>query len=278
MVRINVLMMLALTRIRSVPLFERDPEMHFLILILFFCLCFPWCTAKTDILWPTLLRSRGYSMRQWRKTSSLAALSANRGEDRVFFCGAGWSRALRGELCCPRYKAVIDACSLQPDIDLLPFGDQTEIGERVRPNVLYSSVRCTSSSGCIISSVVLLWFRGLTWAEVRGRGSVWPELFTRTPTLSSWWVRLYQSSNLKHPQWWWQSKYFPYYSIASLLEELQPPFLYGWFQDSCTLASGTRRCPFLDSVRHVFILLSDCVRNILLPLYDFSVNSQTFYI
>lgn len=30
-----------------------------------------------------------------------------------------------------RYKAVIDACSLQPDIDLLPFGDQTEIGERV---------------------------------------------------------------------------------------------------------------------------------------------------
>ncbi|KAM4676445.1 ATP-binding cassette sub-family C member 9 isoform 3-T5 [Discoglossus pictus] len=29
-----------------------------------------------------------------------------------------------------RYKAVVDACSLQPDIDLLPFGDQTEIGER----------------------------------------------------------------------------------------------------------------------------------------------------
>uniref|UniRef100_A0A4W3J845 ATP-binding cassette, sub-family C (CFTR/MRP), member 9 n=1 Tax=Callorhinchus milii TaxID=7868 RepID=A0A4W3J845_CALMI len=29
-----------------------------------------------------------------------------------------------------RYNAVIEACSLQPDIDLLPFGDQTEIGER----------------------------------------------------------------------------------------------------------------------------------------------------
>ncbi|XP_070611081.1 ATP-binding cassette sub-family C member 9 [Erythrolamprus reginae] len=29
-----------------------------------------------------------------------------------------------------RYKAVTDVCSLQPDIDLLPFGDQTEIGER----------------------------------------------------------------------------------------------------------------------------------------------------
>lgn len=30
-----------------------------------------------------------------------------------------------------RYKTVIDTCSLQLDIDLLPFGDQTEIGERV---------------------------------------------------------------------------------------------------------------------------------------------------
>ncbi|XP_037623776.1 ATP-binding cassette sub-family C member 8 isoform X2 [Sebastes umbrosus] len=30
----------------------------------------------------------------------------------------------------PRYQAVIEACSLQPDIDILPQGDQTEIGER----------------------------------------------------------------------------------------------------------------------------------------------------
>ncbi|XP_041853329.1 ATP-binding cassette sub-family C member 8 isoform X2 [Melanotaenia boesemani] len=29
-----------------------------------------------------------------------------------------------------RYKAVIEACSLQPDIDILPQGDQTEVGER----------------------------------------------------------------------------------------------------------------------------------------------------
>uniref|UniRef100_A0A669BW96 ATP-binding cassette, sub-family C (CFTR/MRP), member 8 n=1 Tax=Oreochromis niloticus TaxID=8128 RepID=A0A669BW96_ORENI len=29
-----------------------------------------------------------------------------------------------------KYKAVIEACSLQPDIDILPQGDQTEIGER----------------------------------------------------------------------------------------------------------------------------------------------------
>ncbi|XP_044126362.1 ATP-binding cassette sub-family C member 8-like [Bufo gargarizans] len=29
-----------------------------------------------------------------------------------------------------KYKAMIDACSLQPDIDILPHGDQTQIGER----------------------------------------------------------------------------------------------------------------------------------------------------
>lgn len=41
---------------------------------------------------------------------------------------------------------MIDACSLQPDIDLLPFGDQTEIGERVRPTVLCSPVGLMCSS------------------------------------------------------------------------------------------------------------------------------------
>ncbi len=29
-----------------------------------------------------------------------------------------------------RYKRVIDACALRPDIDILPAGDQTEIGEK----------------------------------------------------------------------------------------------------------------------------------------------------
>ncbi|XP_075043661.1 ATP-binding cassette sub-family C member 8 isoform X3 [Mixophyes fleayi] len=29
-----------------------------------------------------------------------------------------------------KYKAIVDACSLQPDIDILPHGDQTQIGER----------------------------------------------------------------------------------------------------------------------------------------------------
>lgn len=110
-------------------------------------------------------------------------------------------------------------------------------GTKLRSESGYALMFCAplsdecASSGCVISSVVV-WFRGLTWAGGRGRGSAWPELFTRTPTSSSWWARLYQSSRLKHPRWWWQSKYFPYYPIASSLEELQPPFLYGWFQDS----------------------------------------------
>lgn len=29
------------------------------------------------------------------------------------------------------YQKVIDACALQPDLDILPGGDTTEIGEKV---------------------------------------------------------------------------------------------------------------------------------------------------
>jgi len=29
------------------------------------------------------------------------------------------------------YNRVIDACALRPDLDILPAGDKTEIGERV---------------------------------------------------------------------------------------------------------------------------------------------------
>lgn len=147
--------------------------------------------ARTDTLWPTLPRSPGCSMLQWRKTSPSAALSISRGKKRLqpisgvllysflcclaYFCASLcllklpllptaiprrsvvhnvnlylvillstsvelWEVGGHGGLFwCDdgvyvvffRYKAVIDACSLQPDIDLLPFGDQTEIGERV---------------------------------------------------------------------------------------------------------------------------------------------------
>ena len=33
---------------------------------------------------------------------------------------------------CARYEQVIDSCSLRPDLEILPAGDLTEIGERVR--------------------------------------------------------------------------------------------------------------------------------------------------
>jgi len=34
-----------------------------------------------------------------------------------------------------RYKHVISACALDPDIEVLPAGDLTEIGEKVRKNL-----------------------------------------------------------------------------------------------------------------------------------------------
>jgi len=39
-----------------------------------------------------------------------------------------------------RYRAVIEACSLQPDLDILPAGDMTEIGENVCRQFYASSV------------------------------------------------------------------------------------------------------------------------------------------
>lgn len=50
---------------------------------------------------------------------------------------------------CPnhsRYKMVIEACSLQPDIDILPHGDQTQIGERVSSS-LYGAPSRQGPSG-----------------------------------------------------------------------------------------------------------------------------------
>jgi ATP-binding cassette subfamily C (CFTR/MRP) protein 1 len=34
------------------------------------------------------------------------------------------------------YQRVIEACALKPDLDMLPAGDQTEIGEKV-VNIMY---------------------------------------------------------------------------------------------------------------------------------------------
>ena len=42
---------------------------------------------------------------------------------------------LFGQPCdTERYKHVISACALDPDIEVLPAGDMTEIGEKVRKN------------------------------------------------------------------------------------------------------------------------------------------------
>lgn len=39
---------------------------------------------------------------------------------------------LFGRTCdVSQYRSVIDACALQQDLDIMPAGDQTEIGEKV---------------------------------------------------------------------------------------------------------------------------------------------------
>lgn len=43
-----------------------------------------------------------------------------------------------------RYNKVVKACALQPDLDMLPGGDMTEIGEKVS---LYFYVLCVSVEG-----------------------------------------------------------------------------------------------------------------------------------
>ncbi|XP_077026378.1 ATP-binding cassette sub-family C member 9 isoform X5 [Tamandua tetradactyla] len=52
------------------------------------------------------------------------------GKSSLLLAILGEMQTLEGKVHWTKYKAVTDACSLQPDIDLLPFGDQTEIGER----------------------------------------------------------------------------------------------------------------------------------------------------
>ncbi|KAA0720963.1 ATP-binding cassette sub-family C member 9 [Triplophysa tibetana] len=52
------------------------------------------------------------------------------GKSSLLLAMLGEMQNISGKVSWSKYKAVIDACSLQPDIDLLPFGDQTEIGER----------------------------------------------------------------------------------------------------------------------------------------------------
>lgn len=41
------------------------------------------------------------------------------------------------------YKEVVAVCGLEPDLKILPGGDQTEIGEKVRSH-LYKTTKCLS--------------------------------------------------------------------------------------------------------------------------------------
>ncbi|GAB0189957.1 ATP-binding cassette sub-family C member 8 [Grus japonensis] len=52
------------------------------------------------------------------------------GKSSLLLAILGEMQKISGNVFWSRYKAVIDACSLQPDIDILPHGDQTQIGER----------------------------------------------------------------------------------------------------------------------------------------------------
>uniref|UniRef100_A0AAZ3PWX4 ATP-binding cassette, sub-family C (CFTR/MRP), member 9 n=1 Tax=Oncorhynchus tshawytscha TaxID=74940 RepID=A0AAZ3PWX4_ONCTS len=74
-------------------------------------------TLSGKVYWRTLPKNR-YSVGYATQKSWLLNATV---EDNITF-GSPFNKQ--------RYKTVIDACSLQPDVDLLPFGDQTEIGER----------------------------------------------------------------------------------------------------------------------------------------------------
>ena len=40
-----------------------------------------------------------------------------------------------------KYRKVIDSCALQADLEIMPAGDKTEIGEKVRLLLIESSIR-----------------------------------------------------------------------------------------------------------------------------------------
>ena len=60
------------------------------------------------------------------------------------------------------YDQTIDSCALEPDLEILPGGDMTEIGEKV--------------SNLSISTFVIILFRVSILVEVRNNVSVLPEL------------------------------------------------------------------------------------------------------
>ena len=71
-----------------------------------------------------------------------------------------------------RYEQVLDVCALRPDIDMLPAGDQTEIGEKVRKKNLPTYVCPLTKDHFLFHSIL---------AQPKGQGinstSHWPALY-----------------------------------------------------------------------------------------------------
>lgn len=111
-----------------------------------------------------------------------------------------------------KYCCVLEACALTPDLEVLPGGDMTEIGEKVRkyrtlglcvwPRAhfhLWSSlpVRAYDALVWITSPLpagidpgdVSPSLRASTSPVARGRGWALPELYTATPTFTCWTTR-----------------------------------------------------------------------------------------
>uniref|UniRef100_A0AAR2JLH7 ATP-binding cassette, sub-family C (CFTR/MRP), member 8 n=1 Tax=Pygocentrus nattereri TaxID=42514 RepID=A0AAR2JLH7_PYGNA len=80
-----------------------------------------------DLLWLTVTKYTIFSLSSNRKRGAVAYAS-----QKPWLLNASVVENITFEmpLIKQRYKTVIEACSLQPDIDILPQGDQTEIGER----------------------------------------------------------------------------------------------------------------------------------------------------
>lgn len=60
-----------------------------------------------------------------------------------------------------KYERVIEACALKPDIDMLPAGDLTEIGEKVKAQPI-RDFDCWLSWLCDKKRKLLFHFQGLT--------------------------------------------------------------------------------------------------------------------
>ncbi len=75
------------------------------------------------------------------------------------------------------YDTVVDCCAMRPDLEMLPGGDQTEIGEKVEePQAL--QLRSTVD----FSLYIVLRFRELILVVAKNKESVWLALFIRTTT------------------------------------------------------------------------------------------------